>query len=387
MKIESSPEPSDKKQKLNDEAALPKEVKLLSNEMEYDFSKIRFIVGGNKEDWKDKLGCIDEIEYYEELIKDEKNSPIIKLDNLLPDVSFQILNIDTSTTKSMNSKSLIILVKDLDSNISLLFTGDAEGESVGRAHGIIQKLRPLCNLAQVSYTFPWDDAKISSENGEEKSLGAYLTDHLEYAEEQFKIILETDDPDKFTRASTDFIISYQEVYNKLGNYFDFLLPIDLTEEGLIYSFRKNQILRELLRDYSIKLIFLPHHGTNTENSQRWQGLFSQSTDKIFVISSTPLVKNHLPKASTLEMIPNKPEQEIHPFLYATDNKDVQNGIFDNLVHFRMTNKPVYLTGAEPQGVCAFALTKDHYLYKLDMCRRDVNLKEPPKDLCWIPIAQ
>lgn len=377
VRIESFLEPSDKKQKLNNEAALPKEEKLLINEMNYDFSKIRFIVGGNEEDWKNKLGCIDKIEYYDELIKDKKDSPAIELNDLLPHVSFKILNIGTSTTKSMNSRSLIILVKDLDSNISLLFTGDAEGESVGRAHGLIQKLRPLYNLAQASYKVPWNETSHLT-NGEK--LGNYLTTHLKNAEEQFEIILKTNNTDNFdqySEASKNFMISYQEVYNKLKDHFDFLPPTVLTSADLISSFKKNQILRILLRDSSIKLIFLPHHGTNTENSQRWQGLFSQSTDKIFVISSAPSVKNHFPKASTLEMIPNEPKQEIHPFLYASDNN------FDYL-HFRMTDKPVYLTGAEPQGVCAFALSKDHYLYKLDMCRRSFSDLENTS--YWLPIA-
>ncbi|MDR2724041.1 MAG: MBL fold metallo-hydrolase [Holosporaceae bacterium] len=99
----------------------------------------------------------------------------------------------------------------------------------------------------------------------------------------------------------------------------------------------------------VRTVFLPHHGSNSENSQRFLGYFAANpNDRIFVVSSAPFAGKRLPKRSTWEMAPEFPIQLDHPFLYAKDDADLD--VLGDNSFLQVTTKPIYLTSASPIGV-------------------------------------
>lgn len=131
-------------------------------------------------------------------------------------------------------------------------------------------------------------------------------------------------------------------------------------------------MRKLFRDSQI--IFLPHHGTHTKNSQSFLGLFAGSTTPhVFVVSSSPFGRDQLPKASTYDMTPPYPIHPLHYFMYSRDYLDMPGH-----VQLKLTNKPIYMTGAAPGGVFILMICNDSNSYILDlicndMIRPDSNL--------------
>lgn len=117
-----------------------------------------------------------------------------------------------------------------------------------------------------------------------------------------------------------------------------------------------------------QIVFLPHHGTNTKNSQNILGLFAgrdfrkPEEQRIFIVSSSPFGSDKLPKASTLEMAPFFPVHPVHKFIYCRD--------YSSFVNMIDTEKPIYLTGAAPAGVITVKIDSDGASYILDLVPRE-----------------
>lgn len=123
------------------------------------------------------------------------------------------------------------------------------------------------------------------------------------------------------------------------------LKIDLLsiQKALLCEYL-NFMLQRRIFDNS-QIVFIPHHGTHTEYSQRFLGFFSgMEFPKVYIVSSSPFDIHGLPKRSTLEMAPLKPIHPEHPFIYYEDFTDIG----DNAA-LQMTTKPIYVTGAAPGG--------------------------------------
>ena len=129
------------------------------------------------------------------------------------------------------------------------------------------------------------------------------------------------------------------------------------------------------------VVFLPHHGANTKNSQNILGLFAGrnilNEPRLFIVSSSPFGIDKLPKASTLEMAPFYPQHPSHKFLYC---RDYLYSI--NSVQILDTKKPIYLTGASPTGVVTVKIEKSGTVSILDMiprkdkkCCRWINVED------------
>lgn len=122
-------------------------------------------------------------------------------------------------------------------------------------------------------------------------------------------------------------------------------------------------LRQELKEAD--LIFLPHHGTNTANSQRWLGYFANDRrTHCFVISSSPFGTDKTPKRSTIELAPELPRHPSHLVIYSQDMNNIQS--------FRMTNRPIYITDSASGGVECFAITHEKTILKLDVYKREDN---------------
>jgi hypothetical protein len=143
-----------------------------------------------------------------------------------------------------------------------------------------------------------------------------------------------------------------------GDINAFLQQMQMDRSSLLNGMFEEYLFLLKNRDnfYSgVRTVFLPHHGTNTQNSQRILGFFTgtsgvESTptnDRIFIVSSAPFAGQRIPKRSTLEMTPDLPIQRDHPFLYAKDDIDLE---VDDAVALQVTTKPIYLTSASPIGV-------------------------------------
>ena len=126
-----------------------------------------------------------------------------------------------------------------------------------------------------------------------------------------------------------------------------------------FTYNAKDIVASLVHILAIRKIFkasdviyLPHHGSNTNCSQNFLGLFAGLNKKhLFIVSSSPFGKDQLPKASTFEMAPSAPEMFAHPFLYCRDYTNSRGK-----AQFVMTKKPIFLTGAAPGGVIAVKFT-------------------------------
>jgi hypothetical protein len=140
----------------------------------------------------------------------------------------------------------------------------------------------------------------------------------------------------------------------------------LTEELIRVS-----VMRDLFKNSQV--IFVPHHGTNTKNSQNFLGFFSGRDEMhLFIVCSSPFGPNSLPKVSTLDMAPPFPMHPEHPFLYCRDHIS-----YGNMAQLRMITKPIYATGSAPAGLhCLIIDEKDVFL--LDMFTRHDN-----NDCRWI----
>ncbi|MDR1982562.1 MAG: MBL fold metallo-hydrolase [Holosporaceae bacterium] len=136
-----------------------------------------------------------------------------------------------------------------------------------------------------------------------------------------------------------------------------------------YSLLTNRLVRTLAMRGLFKdsqIVFLPHHGTNTNNSQSFLGLFAP-IDKphIFIVSSSPFGRDQLPKASTLEMAPPYPQHPPHWFLYSRDFLESRGQ-----PQLKLTMKPIYLTGAAPVGVITTMIRNDGKAFILDLIPRE-----------------
>lgn len=248
--------------------------------------------------------------------------------DLLDGVAFFIFNGGMpSNPNNANQKSFITKVKF--GNRSILFTGDAEGEELERHIGPF-----FLNLAQ--------------------AIKLMTISHGVDVE----VFLETWESFLQTRDGNAFL----EIYDAINQQMDSILPIfsknDIVQLEKFVSTIPANIRLELK---SSDLIFLPHHGTNTANSQRWIGYFANDRmGHTFVISSSPFGKDCLPKRSSIEFIPELPLHLSHTIVYSQDEHDIQA--------FRLTNKPVYITGSAPGGVECFCIIQDR-IFKLDVARR------------------
>lgn len=113
------------------------------------------------------------------------------------------------------------------------------------------------------------------------------------------------------------------------------------EGGNFYRLKTRH--EELAKD--AKVVFLPHHGTDTEGSDRWVkylSLFSGPNKLTWFISSSPEGLDSLPKCSIIKKFPfandsNKP----HDFSCKSDGDGIMS---------QSTRAPRYITGAAPGGV-------------------------------------
>jgi hypothetical protein len=135
----------------------------------------------------------------------------------------------------------------------------------------------------------------------------------------------------------------------------------------------NFMLQRRIFDNS-QIVFIPHHGTHTEYSQRFLGFFSgMEFPKVYIVSSSPFDIHGLPKRSTLEMAPFQPIHPEHPFIYYEDFTDI--GVNAAL---QLTTKPIYVTGAAPGGFYLLNVvqnsidTKKGDVFMLDIYNRDYS---------------
>ena len=303
---------------------------------QYLSENTRLYLGGKEDDWKDLLEkegfCknlanitfVGDLNFFcEKAYKDVV---------LLNDMVFRIFNGGVPSSERKNQKSFI--TKVIHKNTSVLFTGDAEGEGVDRHIGSFVNLRHIIKLMSISHG---DDPLSFIKN--------------------YNSLLE----DKSVKDEK--VESFLEFYNSLNERMGRILPLFNEEEfkSIIYHVGGwYQPIREEIR--SSQLVVVPHHGTNTEHSQRWIGYFSNDgLDHIFLINSFPFEKNHLPKRSSVEFVPESPLQLPHAIIYSQDEANIQS--------FRITKRPVYVTGAAPGGVECFCLLPENIL-KLDVARHD-----------------
>ena len=148
--------------------------------------------------------------------------------------------------------------------------------------------------------------------------------------------------------------------------------------ALLGHFIRVSAIRKLFRDSQI--IFLPHHGTNTQNSQNFLGLFAGlGTPHTFIVSSSPFGKDRLPKASTLEMAPQYPLHPLHYFVY---NRDFLKNDWNQAVP---TNKPIYMTGAVPSGVLIIMIKPDGAAFLLDLLKPS-TIRPDELPFRWIELS-
>lgn len=298
-------------------------------------STTRFFLGGLVTDWKgDKASKFvtaltgKSVSYTETLtIGDELDY------TFLANVSFEILKADPAESgKNKNRKSFLLKVTYCGK--SILFTGDSEGEGVDRHTQTAFNYQQVLELASICHVCPVLPPMFMLDVSCQKD----FYEQLKKAVPVFKYPETADDFAKTIYASHDFGMKNRE---KISSSY---------------------------------LIFLPHHGTNTENSQRWLGYFSNDRNPhCFVVCSSPFGPDAIPKRSTLELAPHSPIHPIHPFIYRQDNAEGFG--------LRMTTRPIYLTGVATGGVECFVLSKDESrIKKLDVYRRDDGKKHK-----WIDI--
>lgn len=95
---------------------------------------------------------------------------------------------------------------------------------------------------------------------------------------------------------------------------------------------------------------LPHHGTQTENSQVFEAVLSSNINSnvLYIINSSPFGDSSIPKASSFYMAPSFPKYPLHYVLYSHDNIGQTRG--NKSVQVSLIEKPIYMTGAAEQGV-------------------------------------
>jgi hypothetical protein len=249
---------------------------------------------------------------------------------LLDGVIFKIFNSGISPdSSSANQKSFITKIECFGK--SILFTGDAEGEEVERHIGpFFLNLSQAIKLMEISHGI---------------DVNAFLVAYQ-------KLLA--------TKNVETFLELYHSINESTGNVLPQLLSEDLESLLSFVSSIPAGIRSELVNS---QLIFLPHHGTNTENSQRWIGYFANNgASHCFVINSSPFRADRIPKRSSIEFIPEFPRHLSHAVVYSQDIYDVQS--------LRMTNKPVYITGSAPGGVECFLISPNFdQILKLDVARR------------------
>jgi hypothetical protein len=266
---------------------------------------------------------------------------VVNHDFLGGGVSFKIFNGGVPSTQNPNQKSFITKVEYLGK--SLLFTGDAEGEEIDRHIGpLFLNLSQVVKLMALSHSIDASDF-----------LGA-----------------------RDALMETGNVSAFIEFYKAINEGMDNILPsLDdaALEKFLMFVSTIPAPIRKELR--CSHLIFLPHHGTNTGNSQRWLGYFAN--DRIphcFVVNSSPFGLNRISKRSTIEFAPEFPRHPPHAVVYSKDESDVQS--------LQMTTKPLYITGSAPGGVECFLLHPDiEHILKLDVARR----QEDDKKFRWFDI--
>lgn len=209
------------------------------------------------------------------------------LTGIMRDVNFDILLPEVAAVGSeqdQNRNSLIIKVTCHGQ--SVLFAGDAEGEGVGRLIGHVEN---IAHLKMLSQSLP---PKIAEMHG--------------ISEAELKK-METQQARR-TKSKDEF---FEGNRGKLGD---------------------------------VNVVFLPHHGSSTENSQRWMGFLSGSHVKTWFVSSSPEVRHKLPSRSIIERCPRDVKHWPHAFSYAGEG-----GTFEDIPLFQFTEQPIYVTGAAPGG--------------------------------------
>ena len=137
--------------------------------------------------------------------------------------------------------------------------------------------------------------------------------------------------------------------------------LNIVEKTIFVDYLNTLVKRKLFE--CSNLIILPHHGTNTNCSQRFLGYFvGLPGERAFIVCSSPFESKCLPKRSTLEMAPIKPTHPAHLFSFCQDNEI-------NNVCMQPTTKPIYVTGMAPGGAYCFKISErpeDMSIYMLDL---------------------
>ena len=304
------------------------------------FPETQFFLGGSVDDWDKGKPKSPQFKFKNELMKRWKVLYTESLSTFnftfLDDVAFEILKASPPAPGgSGNRKSF--LLKVTYGGKSMLFTGDSEGEGVDRHIQTAFNYRQALELASICHGCSVQQPTLAP--------GA--------------------PPEECQKALYEQLKSAVPIFNYPETADDFV--------GLgSVSYKFGMGNREKIS--SSYLIFLPHHGTNTENSQRWLGYFSNDKNPhCFVVCSSPFGKDKIPKRSTLELAPHSPVHPTHPFIYHQDNAE-EFGL-------RMTTRPIYLTGVAPGGVECFVFSKsESKIKKLDVYQRDDD-----KSYRWIDV--
>lgn len=317
-----------------------------------------FYFGGREDDWKNIIS----IEIKEQLNSIKPNN-LLFVDNqmfystkYLNDVDFTFLAMTAPNNRSKENKLSLLLQVTYKGQI-ILFPGDAEGDSLSRlflSANDISSLEFLCPEDSLN------DLKQLSD-----VLHQYVNGHLSGQ----------------TLDSIPQVFSYQYwyFYYRLNLELNCLPPLeDLM--GLESLNWEKQDFINTLHEYTIqmirilairklfrnsKVIFLPHHGSESENSQAFLGLFGAiEGPHLFIICSSPFDKSKLPNASTIEMAPLSPTQLPHPVIYS--RKDIES-----YHQLKLTSKPIYMTGASPGGFIDLIID-DNNVFIADYLRRQNN---------------
>lgn len=285
-----------------------------------------------------------------------------------------------STIKEDERRELQVEIEELKREIRAR-KGEGDEEALMEAYAELKEKKEELEMAQDNYEEAIErlaeegsEKKVEELKGEmEKQTEELQTLMPELSRKYEQLLLAVNKPSMIQ----DFKRNYKWDESFLGDNWQ-----DWTEESnpmlhlldfikkVVFVDYANLLLKMRLFESS-QLIVLPHHGTNTENSQRFLGYFSGISGKrTFVISSSPFGGDNLPKRSTLEMGPLTPIHPMHPFLYGRD--DYKKGT-NKRVSMKITMKPIYVTGAAPGGVYCFKISErfeDKSIYMLNLYGQD-----------------